>query len=340
MSLKKKYNICVVGATGTVGNNILEILVKRNFPFARVSALASDRSTNKVLDIGTLKLKVESIKTFDFKNIDIVFLATESEISKNVANHIKEVSNCVIIDNSSYFRMKKDVPLVVPEVNSFALNNIQKPCVIGNPNCSTIQMVVALKPIHDLFGIKRIIVSTYQAVSGAGRSGEDELKSQCHEHVQNSSLSKNTFPKQIFCNIIPQIDVFMDDGSTKEEQKMVQETKKILNSEIMIHANCARVGVLNSHAEYVNVETIKPFNLEAVRDSIKNAPGIVLEDKTTSYKTPLDVSGRDEVFVSRIRRDHSSSNALSFWCVADNLRKGAALNAIQIAETLIVQNLL
>jgi aspartate-semialdehyde dehydrogenase len=336
---KEKYNVCVVGATGTVGSKILEILVERKFP-ARIFALASDKSESTVLKIGKMEFKVESTKNFCFKDADIVFLATESEVSRDIANQIKKVSNCVIIDNSSHFRMKQGIPLVVPEVNSSSLNNIARPWIICNPNCSTIQMAVVLKPIHDLFKIRRVVVSTYQAVSGAGRAGENELKSQIHHYVKNEHLQNDAFPKQIFCNIIPQIDVFMEDGTTKEEQKMVQETNKILDTSIMVHANCARVGVLNSHAEYINIETNEPFALSEIRDVIKNAPGIILEDDQKSYKTPLEVSGKDEVFVARVRRDYSSDNALSLWCVADNLRKGAALNAIQIAETLITKSIL
>lgn len=339
MTSKKEYNICVIGATGTVGSKILEILIERKFP-ARISALASDRSESSILNIGKIKLKVESVKNFCFKDADIVFLATKSKISKSIADHIKKVSNCIIIDNSSYFRMKEDIPLVVPEVNPSSLDNIARPSIICNPNCSTIQMAVVLKPIHDLFKIRRVIVSTYQAVSGSGRAGENELESQIHNYVKSEHLSNDTFPKQIFCNVIPHIDVFMEDGATKEEQKMIQETKKILDTDILVHANCARVSVLNSHAEYINIETIKPFDLKEINEAIKNAPGVKLEDSQKNYKTPLDVSGRDEVFVSRVRKDYSSSNSLSLWCVADNLRKGAALNAIQIAETLIVKNIL
>lgn len=339
MTSKKEYNVCVIGATGTVGSKILEILIERKFP-ARISALASDKSDSSILNIGKQKFKVESVKNFCFKDADIVFLATKSEVSKSIADHIKEVSNCIIIDNSSYFRMKEGIPLVVPEVNSSSLDNIVKPSIICNPNCSTIQMSIVLKPIHDLFRIKRVIVSTYQAVSGSGRAGENELEAQICNYVKGEHSSNDTFPKQIFCNIIPHIDVFMEDGETKEEQKMTQETKKILDTDILVHANCARVSVLNSHAEYINIETVKPFDLKAINAVIKNAPGVKLEDSQQNYKTPLDVSGRDEVFVSRVRKDYSSDNSLSLWCVADNLRKGAALNAIQIAETLIAKNIL
>lgn len=339
MTSKKEYNVCVIGATGTVGSKILEILIERKFP-ARISALASDKSDSSILNIGKQKFKVESVKNFCFKDVDIVFLATKSEVSKSIADHIKEVSNCIIIDNSSYFRIKEGIPLVVPEVNSSSLDNIVKPSIICNPNCSTIQMSIVLKPIHDLFRIKRVIVSTYQAVSGSGRAGENELEAQICNYVKGEHSSNDTFPKQIFCNIIPHIDVFMEDGATKEEQKMTQETKKILDTDILVHANCARVSVLNSHAEYINIETVKPFDLKAINAVIKNAPGVKLEDSQKNYKTPLDVSGRDEVFVSRVRKDYSSDNSLSLWCVADNLRKGAALNAIQIAETLIAKNIL
>lgn len=338
--MQRKYNICVIGATGSVGSQMLKILVERKFPFAKIHALASDRSESTVLKVAGLELKLGKIMNFDFKDVDIVFLATESEVSRDIVNHIKSVGNCFIIDNSSYFRIKKDVPLVIPEVNPEALDNIKKTCVISNPNCSTIQMVMALKPIHDLFEIKRVIVSTYQAVSGIGKSGEDELKSQIFSCAKDKDSISKVFSRQILCNVIPQIDIFVDDGSTKEEQKMLQETKKILDQNVLVHANCARVGVANAHSEYVNIETVRPLDLNKAKEAIRSFPGVKLEDDNRRYQTAIDISGRDEVFVSRLRHDYTSNNSLSFWCVADNLRKGAALNAVQIAETIISKALL
>ena len=330
----KKYNIVVVGASGNVGRKILDILEERKFPINNLAALASKKTAGKVLSYTNDKsLIIENLEDFDFSQTDIVLSSAGGKVAGEFV-YRAQAKGAIIIDNSSYFRMHEDVPLVVPEVNSKALSNVKKGTIIANPNCSTIQMVVALKPLHDAFKIKRVIVSTYQSVSGAGKKAIDELKTQIIDH---SDILPQVFTKQIGMNIIPHIDVFMEDGSTKEEWKMVEETKKILDPEIKVHANCARVPSLNSHAEYINIETHNNIDEAKAYNILKNAPGIKIWDKRENgaYATPLEVSGTDDIFISRIRKDYSVENGISFWCVADNLRKGAALNAVQIAELLI-----
>jgi aspartate-semialdehyde dehydrogenase len=332
------YKVAVVGATGNVGREMLSILAERNFPADEVFAVASKRSAGSELSFGEDKvLKVKDLETFDFTGIDIALSSPGASVSKVFAPRAG-AAGCVVIDNTSYFRMEPDVPLVVPEVNPQAIAGYKKRHIIANPNCSTIQMVVALKPLHEAFKIKRVVVSTYQSVSGGGKAAMDELFDQTRGIYMNRPISEtqNKFPKQIAFNVIPHIDVFMDDGATKEEWKMTVETAKILDPDIAVHANCCRVPTFISHAEYVNIETEKPISVEAARKALKAAPGISVVDmrEPGGYVTPAECAGEDNVFVSRIRIDETVKHGLSFWCAADNLRKGAALNAVQIAEVL------
>jgi len=328
----KKYNVAIIGATGNVGREMLSILEQRDFPVKELYLLASSRSEGKIMQFRGEDIAVQDLAKFDFSNCDIALSSPGAKISADYSPKAA-AQGCVVIDNTSYFRTDKDVPLIVPEVNPEAIKDYKKKNIIANPNCSTIQMLVALKPIYENFGIKRVVVSTYQAVSGAGQEAIEELKSQ----TSGNSSSTNKFPKQIAHNVIPHIDVFMENGATKEEWKMEFETAKILCDKIKLHANCARVPVINGHAEYINVETEKDLNLQELKTILENSPGICVIDKreNAGYSTQLDASGKDEVFISRIREDSSIKNGLSFWCVSDNLRKGAALNTIQIAELLI-----
>lgn len=332
------YTVAVVGATGNVGRELLQILWERQFPVKRVIALASERSVGREVSFGEDEvLKVEDLATFDFKGVDIVLSSPGAKVS---AQHSPRAAaaGAVVVDNTSHFRMDPDVPLVVPEVNADAIAQYKKKGIIANPNCSTIQMVTALKPLHDAFGLTRVVVSTYQSTSGAGKEAMDELFNQTKGIYANQPPqdAMEIFPKQIAFNVIPHIDVFMDDGATKEEWKMMVETKKILGPAIRVHANCARVATFIGHAEYVNIETEKPIDDMAALEVLKNAPGVTVVDHRApeGYVTPAEVPGEDPVFISRIRVDGSVENGLSFWCVADNLRKGAALNAVQIAEVL------
>ena len=331
--------VAVVGATGKVGREMLQTLAERNFPVDEVYALASSKSVGKEVSFGEEKvLKVQNLADFDFHGVDIALMSAGGGVSEKFAPKIAE-AGCVVIDNSSQWRMDPDVPLVVPEVNPEAIAGYKKKNIIANPNCSTIQMVVPLAALHKAFHIERVVVSTYQSVSGAGKEAMDELFNQTRGIFMNQMPSENQkkFTKQIAFNVIPHIDVFLDDGSTKEEWKMTAETKKILDPKIKVHANCARVPVFVGHAEYVNIETTDEISDTAATEILRETPGVVVIDSRENggYPTPAEVAGEGEVYVSRIRSDATVDNGLSFWCVADNLRKGAALNAVQIAEVLV-----
>lgn len=331
--------IAVVGATGNVGREMLQTLAERHFPADEIVALASARSVGTEVSYGDEKvLKVKNLDGFDFHGCDIALMSAGGSVSAKYAPKIAE-AGCVVVDNSSQWRTDPDVPLIVPEVNPEAIAGYTKKNIIANPNCSTIQMMVALKPLHDAFEIKRVVVTTYQSVSGAGKAAMDELFEQTRGVFMNQPISEtqNKFTKQIAFNVIPHIDVFMDDGATKEEWKMMAETKKILDPKIKVHANCARVPVFISHSEYINIETVKEISDESATDVLRHAKGLKVIDLRAAegYPTPVEVAGEDDVFVSRIRQDLSVENGISFWCVADNLRKGAALNAVQIAEVLL-----
>ena len=331
------YKVAVVGATGAVGNELLQILAERRFPIDDIVALASDRSAGREVSFGDdITLKVQDLGSFDFEGTDIAFFSPGAKVS---AVHVPRAAatGCVVIDNTSQFRMDQDVPLVVPEVNREALREFRQRNIIANPNCSTIQMVTALKPLHDEAAIRRIVVSTYQSVSGAGKEAMDELFEHTKAIYMNSNKEPVAFPRPIPFNVIPQIDVFLDDGSTKEEWKMVVETKKILDPMIEVTATCVRVPVFVGHAEAVNIELESPLSAEEAREILREAEGVVVIDDPEQghYITPKDCVGEFGVFVSRIRRDPSVPHGLNLWVVADNLRKGAALNAIQIAETLV-----
>ncbi len=336
------YRVAVVGATGAVGREIIKTLVERNFPATEVVALASGRSTGSEISFGDKRiLTVKNLETFDFSDWDIGLFSPGAAVSAIYAPKAA-AAGCVVIDNTSHFRMDPDVPLVVPEVNPQALAKFAKRRIIANPNCSTIQMVVALKPLHDRYKIKRVVVSTYQSVSGAGKEGMDELFSHTKSSFVHESGPAQQFTKEIAFNCIPHIDSFMDDGATKEEWKMVVETRKILDPDIAVFATCVRVPVFIGHGEAIHVEFEKPVTASEARDVLRSAPGVVVMDtrEDGGYATPLDCVGEDAVFVSRLRKDPTVPHGLAFWCVADNLRKGAALNAVQIAETMIAQGLL
>jgi aspartate-semialdehyde dehydrogenase len=330
------YKVAIVGATGNVGREMLNTLSEREFPVSEVHAVASERSAGQQVSFGDQTLKVQNLDKFNFKGIDIVLASAGSKISESFAPRATK-AGAVIIDNSSFFRMDKDVPLVVPEVNPEDIKLYKKKGIIANPNCSTIQMVVALKPLHDLATIKRVVVSTYQSVSGAGKSAMDELFNQTRAIYANGAPERKVFAKQISFNVIPQIDVFMKDGFTKEEWKMRVETQKILDKNIAVTATCVRVPVFVCHSESVNIEFKKPISVAAARKALQKAPGIVVVDKPDpedGFVTPAEVSGEDAVYISRIRKDETVKYGLSLWVVADNLRKGAATNAVQIAEIL------
>lgn len=335
------YRVAVVGATGAVGREIIKTLYERKFPVKDIVALASARSVGQEISWGDKRvLKVQNLETYDFTGIDIALFSPGASISAVHAPRAA-AAGAIVIDNTSHFRMEPDVPLVVPEVNPQALHKIRRG-IIANPNCSTIQMLVALKPLHDLFRIKRVVVATYQSVSGAGKEGMDELFNQTKASFVNDPAAPEVFTKPIAFNCIPHIDVFMEDGSTKEEWKMVVETKKILDPDIAVHATCVRVPVFIGHSEAVNVEFHNPVTVEAAREALRNAPGVVVSDtrEDGGYITPIDCAGEDATFISRLRRDPTVEHGLAFWCVSDNLRKGAALNAVQIAETLVEMGLL
>jgi len=335
------FKVAVVGATGNVGREILTTLAERNFPADDVIALASSRSIGSQVSFGEDDvLDIQGLDSFDFRGVDIVLSSPGSKVSAVFAPKAAK-AGAVVIDNTSQFRMDPDVPLVVPEVNPQAIAGYTKRGIIANPNCSTIQMVVALKPLHDLGGIKRVVVATYQSVSGAGRAVMDELFSQTRSIYVNDAIKPELLTKQIAFNVIPHIDVFMEDGATKEEWKMAVETRKILDPDIAVTATCVRVPVFIGHAEAVNVEFHKPVSEERARAALRDAPGVVVVDHRADegYVTPAEAAGEDAVYVSRLRRDPTVPHGLSFWCVADNLRKGAALNAVQIAEIVAGQYL-
>ena len=333
------YRVAVVGATGNVGREMLQTLADRAFPADEVIALASERSAGKEVSYGDERtLKVRDLATTDFRGIDIVLSSPGAKVSA-VYSPRAAAAGAVVIDNTSHFRMEPDVPLVVPEVNPQAIADYGKRRIIANPNCSTIQMVVALKPLHDLARIRRVVVSTYQSVSGGGKDAMDELFNQTRGIYVNEPAEshRRKFTKQIAFNVIPHIDSFMDDGSTKEEWKMAVETRKILDPSIKVQATCVRVPVFIGHAEAVTVEFERPISEDAAREALAAAPGVVVVDYRADegYVTPQESAGEDAVYVSRLRRDPTVAHGLSFWCVADNLRKGAALNAVQIAEELV-----
>lgn len=334
------YKVAVVGATGNVGREMLEILHERDFPVTDVVALASSRSAGREVSFGDDDLKVQDLAKFDFKGTDFVFSSPGAKVSAEFAP-IAAKAGAIVVDNTSHFRMEPDIPLVVPEVNPQALKDYSKRNIVANPNCSTIQMLVALKPIHDVAKIKRIVVSTYQSVSGAGKEAMDELFNQSRHFFMNDEPKQEVFPKQIAFNVIPQIDKFMDDGMTKEEWKMVVETKKILDPAIEVCANCVRMPVFIGHAEMVNIELEKPLSPKEAMKLWREAEGVTVIDLDSEmeFVTPAEIAGEDDVFVSRVRADKSVSNGLNFWCVSDNMRKGAALNSIQIAETLVKEYL-
>ena len=330
------YRVAVVGATGNVGREMLNILAERQFPVDEIVALASRRSLGSEISFGDKTLKSKDLDTFDFTGWDIALFAVGSEATKKYAPAAAK-AGCVVIDNSSLYRYDQDVPLIVPEVNPEAVHGYSKKNIIANPNCSTAQMVVALKPLHDRAKIKRVVVSTYQSVSGAGKEGIDELWDQT-QSIYNPTDDKpaTKFTKQIAFNVIPHIDVFLEDGSTKEEWKMVAETKKIIDTSIKVTATCVRVPVFVGHAEAINIEFEDHLDEAEARDILREAPGIMVIDKREDggYVTPVECVGDFATFISRIRQDSTIDNGLNLWCVSDNLRKGAALNAVQIAELL------
>jgi len=331
------YRVAVVGATGNVGREMLAILAEREFPCDEIAAVASSRSTGTEIEFGDTgkMLKVKNIEHFDFTGWDIALFAAGSGPTKIYAPKAAS-QGCVVIDNSSLYRMDPDVPLIVPEVNPDTMDGYTKKNIIANPNCSTAQMVVALKPLHDAATIKRIVVSTYQSTSGAGKAGMDELFEQSRAIFVGDPVEPRKFTKQIAFNVIPHIDVFLDDGSTKEEWKMVVETKKIMDPKVKVTATCVRVPVFVGHAESINLEFEKEISAEQAQDILREAPGIMLVDKREDggYVTPVECAGDSATYVSRVREDPTVENGLALWCVSDNLRKGAALNAVQIAELL------
>ena len=327
-------NIAIVGATGNVGRKILEVLEKKNFPINNLYFVASSKSAGVKLKFKDREIEVENLETFDFSKSDIAFFSAGGKISEKYAPIAAK--NSVVIDNSSFFRMDPDVPLIVPQVNSDEIKNIKKN-IIANPNCSTAQLVIILKPLHDLFKIKRVVISTYQSTSGAGKMPMDELIEQTKLSLENKKIVSKNFTKQIAFNAIPHIDSFADDGYTKEELKMVNETKKILDQNIQLTATCVRIPVLISHAESINIEFEKEFSLEKISEALKKADGceVVDERKDGGYITPIESAGKNETFISRIRKDNSNKNSVNLWCVSDNLLRGAALNAVEIAEAYI-----
>ena len=332
---KEKYNVAIMGATGAVGNCMLRILEERNFPIAHLKLLASARSIGKELSFKGKDYLVEELTEDSFKDVEIVLSSAGSDRSKTFVPHAVK-AGAVVVDNTSCFRMDPEVPLVVPEVNPHMIRKHKG--IIANPNCSTIQMVVALSPIHKIANIRRIVVSTYQSVSGAGQAKINELCSQTKAWMSGEKVDAKEFPYQIAFNLIPHIDVFLENGYTKEEMKMVHETRKILNdNSIMVNATCIRVPVFYAHSESVSIETEKKITAQEVRDILRSAPGVTIIDDpgAQQYPMPYDAGGKDDVFVGRIREDESVSSGISMWIVSDNLRKGAALNAVQIAEELI-----
>jgi aspartate-semialdehyde dehydrogenase len=334
------WKVAVVGATGNVGREMLNVLAEREFPASEVVPLASRKSVGKEVSYGDRTLKCKALEHFDFKGTDIVLMSAGAAVSGEWSPKIGALGP-VVIDNSSKWRMDPDVPLVVPEVNATAIGKFGKKNIIANPNCSTAQMVVVLKPLHDVARIKRVVVATYQSVSGAGKEGMDELFSQTRGIFVTDSIEPKKFTKQIAFNLIPHIDAFMDDGYTKEEWKMAAETRKILDPDIKVTATCVRVPVFVGHSEAINIEFERPITPDQARDILREAPGCMVVDKREDggYVTPVECVGDYATFISRIRKDPTVENGLALWCVSDNLRKGAALNAIQIAEILISRHL-
>jgi aspartate-semialdehyde dehydrogenase len=335
------YKVAVIGATGNVGREMLNILDEREFPADEVFAVASRRSTGVEVSFGDHRLKCQALENFDFRGVDFALMSAGSAASKEWSPKIG-AQGCVVIDNSSCWRYDPDVPLIVPEVNADAVAGFTKKNIIANPNCSTAQLVVVLKPLHDLAKIKRVVVATYQSVSGAGKEAMDELWDQTKGIFVTDPPEPKVFTKQIAFNVIPHIDVFLDDGSTKEEWKMVAETKKILDPKIKLTATCVRVPVFVGHSEAVNIEFERPITTEEARSVLREAPGVLVVDKREpgGYVTPIECVGDYATYVSRIREDQTLDNGLSLWVVSDNLRKGAALNTVQIAELIINRNLL
>ena len=330
------FKVAVVGATGNVGRELLGILAERRFPVSELVALASTHSIGTEVSFGDRIVKCKALDHYDFADVDICLMSAGGAVSKEWAPRLG-AQGVLVIDNSSTWRMDPDVPLVVPEVNAEAAKGFSRKYIIANPNCSTAQLVVALKPLHDHAKIKRVVVATYQSVSGAGKDAMDELFSQTRAIFVNDPVEPKKFPKRIAFNLIPQIDVFMDDGSTKEEWKMVAETKKILDPKIKLTATCVRVPVFISHSEAVNVEFENPISADEAREILREAPGCLVIDRREpgGYITPHEAAGEDATYISRIRDDPTIDNGLNFWCVSDNLRKGAALNAVQIAEVVV-----
>jgi len=338
--LSRGYNVAVVGATGAVGEEMLKILQQRNFPLKNLRVLASERSKGKLLKFKEEKLKVERLSSASLKGIEIALFSAGASISREFSPKMVKMG-AVVVDNSSAFRMEKDVPLIVPEVNPWALKNHQG--IIANPNCSTIQLVVAINPIHLRVKIKRMIISTFQSVSGTGREAILELKKQSESYLSGGSTTSKVYPHQIAFNLLPHIGQFLPSGYTEEEMKLVNETRKIMEDpSIAITATCVRVPVFISHSEVVTIETKEKISVEKVREILSSSPGVIVKDKPqeNSYPLPIEAAGKDEVFVGRIREDESITNGINLWVVADNLRKGAALNTIQIAELLIQEGLI
>ena len=330
-------NIAIIGATGNVGRKTLEVLEKKNIKIDKLFLVASSNSAGKKINFRGDDHIVQDLNNYDFSNAKITFFAAGGKIAQEYAEIAAK--STIVIDNSSFFRMDPDVPLIVPQVNAEKIKEMKKN-IVANPNCSTAQLVIALKPLHDLFKIRRVVVSTYQSVSGGGKAPMDELIDQTKLYLDGKNIESKNFTKQIAFNVIPHIDVFTEDGYTKEELKMTNETKKILDNKIELSATCVRIPVLVSHSEAVNIEFEKSFSLDKVREALKNAEGceVVDERKDGGYSTPLEAAGKDETFISRIREDKTQKNSLNMWIVSDNLLRGAALNSVEIAETILGNN--
>ena len=330
-------NIAIIGATGNVGRKTLEVIEKKDIKFNNLFLVASSNSAGKKISFKGKDYEVHDLEKYDFSNANITFFAAGGKIAEQYAESAAKFTT--VIDNSSFFRMDPDVPLIVPQVNAEKINEMKKN-IVANPNCSTAQLVLALKPLHDLYKIKRVIVSTYQSVSGGGKAPMDELIEQTKSYLDGNSVQSKNFTKQIAFNIIPHIDVFSDDGYTKEELKMTNETKKILDNNIELTATCVRIPVLVSHSESVNIEFENPYSLEQIREALNNADGCRVIDKRENggYSTPIEATGSDETFISRIRDDKTKENSINLWIVSDNLLRGAALNSVEIAETIMKAN--
>ena len=330
-------NIAIIGATGNVGRKTLEVIEKKDIKFNNLFLVASSNSAGKKISFKGKDYEVHDLEKYDFSNANITFFAAGGKIAEQYAESAAKLTT--VIDNSNFFRMDPDVPLIVPQVNAEKINEMKKN-IVANPNCSTAQLVLALKPLHDLYKIKRVIVSTYQSVSGGGKAPMDELIEQTKSYLDGNSVESKNFTKQIAFNIIPHIDVFSDDGYTKEELKMTNETKKILDNNIELTATCVRIPVLVSHSESVNIEFENPYSLEQIREALNNADGCRVIDKRENggYSTPIEATGSDETFISRIRDDKTKENSINLWIVSDNLLRGAALNSVEIAETIMKAN--